>query len=106
MSSEIKKYLDAEGLKQVLQYINLQDYPNNDTLIAVINAIDNNKADKTQLDTNFIMHNNVLLNTLLETYLLNIDYEDLAFNTAEIIVNNSGTSSILGQAILGQLVLA
>ena len=106
MPSEIKKYLDVEGLKQILQYINLQDYPNNDTLIAVINAIDNSKADKTQLDTSFITHNNVLLNTLLETYLLNINYEDLAFNTTEIIINNSGTSPIIGQAILGQLVLA
>jgi hypothetical protein len=49
----------------------------------------------------------ILLSTILETYILNIDYETLfAFNTSEIIINNANTTSVLGQAILGQMVLA
>ena len=43
---EIKKFLDSEGLKFLWQKVSMEDYPNNDTLIAVINAIDENKADK------------------------------------------------------------
>lgn len=38
---------------------------------------------------------------------LNIDYDELAFDTSEIVFGNLvSTSSVLGQAILGQLVLA
>lgn len=44
--SEIKKYLDNEGLKFLWSKISMEDYPNNDTLIAIINAIDQNKQDK------------------------------------------------------------
>ena len=42
-----KKFLDQKGLEYLWSKINMQDYPNNDTLIAVINAIDESKADKT-----------------------------------------------------------
>ena len=39
--------------------------------------------------------------------ILNIDYNDLAFDTTEIVVNmSSSTTSVLGQAILGQMILA
>jgi hypothetical protein len=39
--------------------------------------------------------------------LLNIDYNELAFDTTEIVVNSTtNTTSVLGQAILGQMVLA
>ena len=44
---EIKKFLDKQGLSYLWKKLSLQDYPNNDTLVAVINAIDENKADKT-----------------------------------------------------------
>ena len=49
-----KKYLDQEGLKFLWSKISMKDYPNNETLIAVLNAIDETKADKEQLppDTN------------------------------------------------------
>ena len=45
--SENKKYLDQEGLQFLWSKINMQDYPNNDVLITVINAIDEGKMDKT-----------------------------------------------------------
>ena len=43
---ETKKFLDQEGLSFLWEKLSLQDYPNNDTLVAIIDAIDKNKADK------------------------------------------------------------
>ena len=45
-----KKFLDAEGVKYLWSKVSLEDYPNNETLIAVLNAIDQTKADKSELD--------------------------------------------------------
>ena len=50
MSNDVKKFLDWEGVKYLWSKINMQDYPNNEILIAVINAIDTDKANKTELD--------------------------------------------------------
>ena len=47
--SDIKKFLDYEGVKYLWSKISMQDYPNNETLMAVINAIDETKADKEDL---------------------------------------------------------
>ena len=59
------------------------------------------------LDTQYILHNSNTLSQLLEQYILNIDYDTiLAFDTSEIVFGNISTTSILGQAILGQLILA
>lgn len=49
MAEEIQKFLDWEGVKYLWSKINMQDYPNNETLIAVINAIDETKADKSEI---------------------------------------------------------
>lgn len=46
---EIKKFLDQKGIAHLWSKINIEDYPNNQTLTAVINAIDETKADKTEL---------------------------------------------------------
>ena len=43
-------YLDYEGLKYLWSKISMEDYPNNETLIAVLNAIDTTKADKEELN--------------------------------------------------------
>ena len=45
-----KKFLDAEGVKYLWSKINMQDYPNNETLMDVIEAIDETKADKTDVE--------------------------------------------------------
>ena len=47
----MSKFLDYAGVIQLWKRLSLEDYPNNETLIAVLNAIDNTKADKTELDT-------------------------------------------------------
>ena len=49
--ANIMKFLDWEGVKLLWSKINMQDYPNNQTLINVINAIDETKADKTELES-------------------------------------------------------
>lgn len=41
-----KKFLDASGVAYLWSQLSLQDYPNNEVLAAVINAIDGTKADK------------------------------------------------------------
>ena len=48
--ADIKKFLDEEGLKLLWSKISMEDYPNNETLIAILNAIDATKADKTYVD--------------------------------------------------------
>lgn len=52
-----------------------------------------------------VFHQGTSLASLVESYLLNINYDSLAFDTSEIVFNTS-TSSVLGQAILGQMILA
>ena len=47
--AQTQKFLDYEGVKHLWSKINMQDYPNNETLMAVINAIDETKADKSEL---------------------------------------------------------
>ena len=44
-----KKFLDYEGVKYLWSKINMQDYPNNETLMDVIEAIDETKVDKSEL---------------------------------------------------------
>ena len=47
MIEETKKFLDQKGVEYLWSKINMQDYPNNDTLVTIINAIDEGKMDKT-----------------------------------------------------------
>ena len=49
--SENKKFLDAKGVEYLWSRLSLEDYPNNETLIAVLNAIDETKADKNEIPT-------------------------------------------------------
>lgn len=44
-----KKFLDQNGVEYLWSQLSLEDYPNNETLIAVLNAIDTTKADKEEL---------------------------------------------------------
>lgn len=47
----MKKFLDESGLQHLWRQLSLKDYPNNETLVAVINAIDEEKADKNDIPT-------------------------------------------------------
>ena len=48
--ADTKKFLDIDGVQVLYQLLSLQDYPNNDVLAAVIDAIDDTKADKKDLE--------------------------------------------------------
>lgn len=50
--NETLKVLDPKGVEYLWSKISMQDYPNNETLISVINAIDETKADKSELIQN------------------------------------------------------
>lgn len=43
------KTLDASGIKILYDLLSLQDYPNNEVLAAVINAIDSTKMNKDNI---------------------------------------------------------
>ena len=45
------------------------------------------------------------LSDVIQTYILNIDYSVLAFDTSEIVFDYYGDSAVLGAAVLGQMVL-
>ena len=45
------KFLDEKGLQHLWSKISMEDYPNNETLIGVIAAIDETKADKDEIPT-------------------------------------------------------
>lgn len=67
--------------------------------------------DDHALSSTKVVHGNdaTLLSTIIDTYILAIDYEKLlAFDTTEIVIGenaNAGTSATLGFAILGQMIL-
>lgn len=42
----MSKYLDVNGVSYLWEKLSLQDYPNNETLMAILNAIDSTKANK------------------------------------------------------------
>ena len=44
-----KKFLDAAGIVYLWKKLSLQDYPNNQELAAVIEAIDETKMDKENI---------------------------------------------------------
>lgn len=44
------KFLDEKGVQHLWSQLSLEDYPNNAVLMAVLNAIDETKADKNDLD--------------------------------------------------------
>lgn len=49
MSDTQQKFLDQKGVEYLWSKISMQDYPNNEILISVINAIDETKADKIEI---------------------------------------------------------
>lgn len=44
------KFLDEKGVQHLWSKISMEDYPNNETLMAVIAAIDETKANKEELN--------------------------------------------------------
>lgn len=79
-----KKFLDQQGVQYLWSKVSMEDYPNNETLIAVLNAIDETKANKDEIpsktselenDSNFTteeqveaLYNKLNSNTVLSFY--------------------------------------
>ena len=55
----MNKFLDEKGVQYLWSKISMEDYPNNETLIAVLNAIDITKLDKETFDTFYKLYNEV-----------------------------------------------
>lgn len=92
--ADLKKFLDQDGVAYLWSKISMEDYPNNSTLMAVIDAIDETKANKDYIDEIF------------NTYLLDIDYNEfLAFDTSEIVFDIETSIAILGRSMLGRMIL-
>ena len=45
------RFLDYEGLKYLWSRLSLEDYPNNEVLIQILDAIDETKADRDEIPT-------------------------------------------------------
>lgn len=48
--AEEKKFLDQAGVQYLWSKLSLEDYPNNQDLVMIINAIDETKLDKKTFD--------------------------------------------------------
>ena len=59
--ADTKKFLDADGVKVLYDLLSLQDYPNNDILMAVISAIDTTKLDKNKMFVGTLNEYNIAL---------------------------------------------
>lgn len=67
--SDIKKFLDKDGLQYLWKLLSLEDYPNNETLVAILNAIDETKADKTVLENYYLKTEADQLHNSLKDYI-------------------------------------
>jgi hypothetical protein len=63
--AEEKKFLDQAGVQYLWSKLSLEDYPNNQDLITVINAIDETKADKDYVED---LYQQLVSNTILGFY--------------------------------------
>lgn len=64
----MSKFLDYAGVIQLWKRLSLEDYPNNETLIAVLNAIDTTKADKNALNDYYLKSEADVLHTEVLDY--------------------------------------
>ena len=67
----MSKYLDEKGVQYLWSKLSLEDYPNNELLIAVINAIDEGKADKTEIPSLDGLATETWVEEYIKTYLNN-----------------------------------
>ena len=76
-----KRFLDQEGVKHLWSKISMEDYPNNDTLIAVLNAIDQTKADRDEIPSLISQLDN--------------DSKFVTEQEVEVLFNNNTSTAIL-----------
>lgn len=91
---EQRKFLDQKGVEYLWSQLSLEDYPNNQTLVAILNAIDETKADKDKIptqvsqlenDSNFMSEEQV--NTLFDTLKSDLTLRFYCIEDVTIITN-------------------
>ena len=82
-----KNFLDKEGVKILWRELSLHDYPKNETLMAVIEAIDETKADITALN-DFYNKNEI------------DNYEFITLSDIDEICGSVNTKAILGETTI------
>ena len=85
--AEVKKYLDQEGVAHLWSKVNMNDYPNNELLMTVIDAIDETKADKDYVESLYTKLNS---NTILGFYCI----EDVTIITNGIAKTYPANSNV------------
>ena len=94
-----QKFLDEKGVQHLWSKISMEDYPNNETLIAVLNAIDQTKANKEEIPSKISqLENDSKFTTEQEVEAL---YKKLSSNTIlgfycieDVTVAVNGTSTV------------
>ena len=94
-----RKFLDQEGVKHLWSKISMEDYPNNETLVAVLNAIDETKADKEEIptktsqlenDSNFVPEDQI--KTLFKSLNSNMALSFYCVEDVTVVVNGDSTT--------------
>jgi hypothetical protein len=97
--SDGKKYLDYEGLQYLWSKISMEDYPNNETLIAILNAIDETKADREEIpsktsqlenDSNFVPEDQI--KNLFKSLNSNMALSFYCIEDVAVVVNGESTT--------------
>lgn len=90
-----QKFLDESGVVHLYNKLSLQDYPNNETLIGVITAIDETKADKNEIPTTPEAVNADPVGSALESLIEAKSYADTAI--AALVNSAPETLDTLGE---------
>ena len=88
-------FLDYEGVKHLWSKVSMKDYPNNETLAAVINAIDETKADKSELFSG--SWNDLSDRPFSENEKVEITHETIEYNYAYINLNTEVMTELLSK---------
>ena len=94
-----KKFLDISGLQYLWKKVSMEDYPNNEVLVTVVNALDETKADRDEIpsltsqlenDSNFISEEQV--NALFETLKSDKTLRFYCVEDVTIVINGVSTT--------------
>ena len=95
MNDTQQKFLDQKGVEYLWSKISMQDYPNNEILISVINAIDETKADKIEIpfvDDTLVLENAAAnAKAVGDALALKADKSELKNTLYITITDNNGT---------------
>lgn len=97
-----QKFIDRDGLKVLWNQVNLKDYPNNETLMAVIDAIDETKANKDEIVQSDWNQNDETASDYVKN---RTHYEDIQLQeiTFDFLSNQGGLDTLINLHETGNL---